>query len=978
MKKFTLLATIVVLTVISMGQNQFPAKQLSDVHPGAESPKMDSDQSSLTGTTMYQVFKNSKSKSADDYGNPPSWSNLLHFGGSGADHGYDIITDENGDIYACGSFSGMIQYDDNTWNSTGHWDGWVAKYDDDGALIWLKQIQASTNDFVEIFGVHIDQDGNILITGYHTGIIQLDGIQLNSIAEQSLFFARLDPEGNTLMAKNHGNNLYLETGTVIDTDEDNNIYIIGSTNGDINFSSSSVILKYDSSGTLLYSEYSQENYCDMKVIGQNIYFAGTVIDEGYIGGFYLDPVSYRDAYIAKANVDLEYLWVDMASHEESWGDSYAVGLDVDDQDNIYLTGYYRTNIGFGEYFLNEFWGSFVVKFNTDEQALWLINFSNYYDETKSITLGEGNDLFVFGTNRAKVFDKLTGNTQHEIFFLETLKNCTYNTNTNECIVIGMATEEIYMCAYSNSLNKQWVTQYPGNSARGYVINSRGDKYGNTYALNLATNTIDYFGTEVENGLFLSKQNSSGEVMWLKNFPDIYMDPQYGSFLEIDTVNEFVYCTGYFDEYFIIPGETTLVAGLEGSIFILKYDFEGNYQWSNQLDFDSYSLSVAPSVSGHIYIGGLFNETVTIGNKTLVSKGNDDCFIAKLNADGDFEWAQGIGGSTDPDYSCLIAVDENDNVYFASESTATEIYFENYQLTLNEGDGNIVFARFDENGNLLWATSKAGSPMSYGDWYCWPTGLETDADGNILMKGWHGDSTNFDDVLLRSLYNNYSKFIAKFNPEGNTIWAKSINETRYGYDYNQMSTDEAGNAYLGISLRDTIYFEDIYMYPCADRNDLLVAKYDVNGLLEWAKFIQGESDSYARISSVSALSNNYVLCSGYFGGLLQLEEESMNSDNFHGFMVSIGEGTGMPENDGVSNIPLIRVFPNPSDNLVNIKLPSSCNFAVSLKDNTGRSVVKKTSHSGDQHIMDVSTLPGGIYYLIIEAEESTEIIKLILE
>ncbi|MBU1369360.1 MAG: T9SS type A sorting domain-containing protein, partial [Bacteroidetes bacterium] len=821
-----------------------------------------------------------------------------------------------------------------------------------------------------------------LITGYHTGVIQLDGIQLNSISEQSLFFARLDPDGNTLMAKNHGNSAYLETGTVIDTDENNNIYIIGTTDGNISFLSTSLILKYDHEGNLLYSEYSQENYMDMKVKGQNIYFAGTVNEEGYIGDFFLDPVWHSDAFIAKANLDLEYNWVVMANHGETGGDSHAVAMDVDDQENIYITGENRVNIGFGEAILSPHNGSFVLRADENGEISWLSGFSEIYHSPKTLSIGGSNNLLVITRDNIITFYLLDGFMQNEIGIDQDFENCIFNTQTNEFINIGSDSQKVCMHAFDTNLNTQWNIQYEGDAASSYVINARGDKYGNTYSLNSTSNTIEYQGTEIENGLFFVKQNSAGEILWLHNFPDVFMMPEYGSFLEIDTVNGFVYIIGYFEESFIVPGIETLVAGEDGSIFILKYNFEGSFQWASQMDFDPWGLSLATSATGNLFISGSFDGTVTIGDETLTSLGETDFFISRINSDGTFSWATGVGGAHDIDYFCTIAANDVDEVYFAGEILSSEVFFENYQLTLNQGDGNIVFAKFDGNGNLQWATSKAGSLKyeGWGDDYCWPTGLETDTDGNVFMKGWHGDSTYFDNVMLRSPYYALSKFIAKFNPEGNTIWAKSINETRVGMDYNQMSTDEAGNAYVGISVRDTIYFEDIYMYPCSESNDLLVAKYNPDGMLEWAKFIQGQRTfGYApSITSVSALSNDYVLCTGYFTGMLEFGEESLNADNYHGFMVSIGQITGILENDGVKNIPLIRVYPNPSDNLVNIILPSYCKFDVSLKDNTGRTVVEKTSNIGDQHLMDVSTLPGGIYYLIIEAEDSTEIIKLILE
>ena len=138
------------------------------------------------------------------------------------------------------------------------------------------------------------------------------------------------------------------------------------------------------------------------------------------------------------------------------------------------------------------------------------------------------------------------------------------------------------------------------------------------------------------------------------------------------------------------------------------------------------------------------------------------------------------GGEDTEYIGLVSCDGNDNIYFTGEFYSENVSFNNAQTTMEEGDGNIILAKLSPDGLVQWVTSKAGSTIPlYGDYYSWPTGIKTNAQGYTYIKGWHGDSTYFDDIMLRSPYNNFSYFIAKFDPNGNTIWANSITEHQYG-------------------------------------------------------------------------------------------------------------------------------------------------------------------------------------------------------
>ena len=78
-----------------------------------------------------------------------------------------------------------------------------------------------------------------------------------------------------------------------------------------------------------------------------------------------------------------------------------------------------------------------------------------------------------------------------------------------------------------------------------------------------------------------------------------------------------------------------------------------------------SSSIAVDSSGNIYTTGYFQGTVDfdpgVGTTNLISTGDYDVFVSKLDSTGALLWAKSFGG-TSADLSSSIAVDNSGNIY----------------------------------------------------------------------------------------------------------------------------------------------------------------------------------------------------------------------------------------------------------------------------------------------------------------------------
>lgn len=975
MKKITIVVVVLFYGVVIFAQNQSVINSILEKkqYKTILTEQIQNPDFELVSSPINQEFVKS---AMDDYGNSPAWTSISQFGGSGAGYGRGIVVDNMGNIYVCGTFSGTIKIGNETWKSVGYRDAFIAKFTNAGTYEWLETLTASEGEVATAFGINFDQDGNILITGYHTGSISLKDRVINSKSELNLFFAKFSIQGDLLMAQNHGNAGFYEIGLVIDTDQNNNIYILGSSDGNVSFRNKTVILKYDSGGNELWSYYHDQNFCDMKIQGQSINFVGTVDSPDYIGDFYVAPLIYNDIFIAKSNLDLSFEWVKLATHgENTSGDCYATSLFVDYQGNIVITGNFRGNIFFDGYFLYGY-SNFVSKFNSLGNCAWLTVFDDQNANTSKDIFCNNNYVIVCSSLTLAIYSLNFGT-----FYNEKLSDGSFYGiygNEENVFTTGMLDEKIFISKINYQLVEDWNITLDSDAARSYLINQRSDQYGNLYSFNSTNNSIIFKNTEVNKGLFLTKQNSSGDMIWLKHFPNIVITPGYGGYLSCDTVNKFVYITGVFNEPLAIPGQTTLIPVEGGSIFLIKYSFDGDFQWALQEDFFSTDLCLSASNSGSLSVSGTFSGQINIGNTTLTSAGENDLFVAMYHPNGSSHWAKRIGGSGSPDYEGVIATDAFNNVYFAGEFTSENVTVENYIIPLFEGDGNIVFVKFDQSGNQLWAKPLAGSSIEYGDWNCWPTGIETDNEGNVYMKGWHGDSTFFDNIMIRSPYHDFSKFIAKFDQNGNTQWVKSITETHYGFDYNQMSVDNKGNIYIGLQVVDTLFFENFFIYPCNSRRDLLTAKYNTSGVLDWVKFCVGTQATNCWISSVTATDEDHVYSSGYFSNELNFSSTKITAGNNHGFVAAIGSSSGINNPEDYSSQHLFEIFPNPARDLVQIKIITKEIYTLLVIDNTGKTLIRVENRNTNNATIDLTSFVSDIYYVVLETKTGTEIRKLVVE
>ena len=453
----------------------------------------------------------------------------------------------------------------------------------------------------------------LVIISLITGVLPIQGKSLAS---------PLYASGDFLLAKSMGGTNY-DRGNAIAIDSSGNVYITGEFSGTVDFD--------PGAGTF------------------NLISAG----------------SNDDIFVSKLDSNCNFVW---AKRMGGWSDDEGYSIAVDSSGNVYTTGVHEGNNadfdpGAGTYILNGAGGAdiFVSKLDSNGDFVWAKSMGGGNgDKGNAIVVDSSRNVYTTGYFRNTAdFDPGTG-----IFNLTT----PGNTSDPDIFVSKLDSNGDFVWAKSMGGSGN----YYGDSDEGCSI--AVDSNSNIYSTGFFVGTADFdpstgiFNLISEEGLdiFVSKLNSNGEFIWAKSMGGAGSYDE-GRDIALDSHRN-VYTTGYFratGDFDPGVGTFNLASAGLGDIFVSKLDTNGNFVWARNMggtDGDE-GKSLAVDSSGTVYTTGYFNGTADFdpgaGSFNLTSAG---IFVSKLDSNGDFIGAKGMGGISYYDVGYSIILDSSDNVY----------------------------------------------------------------------------------------------------------------------------------------------------------------------------------------------------------------------------------------------------------------------------------------------------------------------------
>ncbi len=437
---------------------------------------------------------------------------------------YGICLDSSENLYSCGYFMGTVNFN-NYWggasitkSSTGVFDAYIAKYDNNGDLLKVLPLGA-TGGQGQAICVKTDYNKNVIVSGYYTDSLDFDPgpayYFMHSKGSANIFLEKLDSAGNFLWAKTYkARSMYEGTNMVID--KMGNIYYTGHLDTTIDFNPGG-------SGGFVYS--------------------GGVVNN----------------FILKLDKDGNFLWVDTTQCSAS---NFANCIAIDKNGNLLLTGDFGGTIDFdpgpGIYNLSDTNGSlFVEKLDSNGHFIWAENMGTASGVSgTAIDVDETGNIAVAGyLHLAGDFDPGPG-------------------------TLSFPGEGMFTLKLDSSGHLIWGKFY-ADPPSGFLAEPTGiihDKMNAVYRVGMYANPgLDFDpGTVYYNppylgvsyGFFVDKLDSNGNFQWARGMGNAYTNN-----IVVDKNNSLYFCGTFTHQTRFNPEYDSLIHGFvpDNNGFIEKFD-----------------------------------------------------------------------------------------------------------------------------------------------------------------------------------------------------------------------------------------------------------------------------------------------------------------------------------------------------------------------------------------------------------------------
>ncbi|MBG44108.1 MAG: hypothetical protein CL530_09075 [Aequorivita sp.] len=367
----------------------------------------------------------------------------------------------------------------------------------------------------------------------------------------------------------------------------------------------------------------------------------------------------------------------------------------------------------------------------------------------------------------------------------------------------------------------------------------------------------------------------------------------------------VYAAGIYSGTITVGSTTVTWAGGNADGFLAKYDNDGNPIWVKSFGgaADDVAIDVAVDANDNLYITGYFQGAGALAFDADPGPGvylleqlapflSRDCFIIKLDSNGDFVWAKQVSNpaAVANEDSKSIEVDSAGNVYiggsfnyadFNPDPVAEEII-----LSTNGGastDGFLL--KLDTDGNFVWVKTFASTGIVQ------VVDMEFDTNEDLLLTGRFRNTVDLDPNAGTAPFTsngNDDMFMAKLSADGDFIWGNSFGGS--GNDFASTIKNLPSGIYLGGEFIGTVDLDPsagVNTFVSLGFSDAFLSKFDTDGNYNYSYVLGGDSTNFENFYDIKEGFNGNLYATGQFSGTTDFDNSAAeelttsngNSDNF---------------------------------------------------------------------------------------------------
>ncbi|MAP55327.1 T9SS type A sorting domain-containing protein [Altibacter sp.] len=255
---------------------------------------------------------------------------------------------------------------------------------------------------------------------------------------------------------------------------------------------------------------------------------------------------------------------------------------------------------------------------------------------------------------------------------------------------------------------------------GYIVGAGSDSNISGDKTENSRGGLDYW---------ILKLDNTGAISWQKTYGGDM--PDFDTYV-IETSDGGYFVGGYSDSG--VNGDKTDPSNGQRDYWALKLNSTGAIVWQNSIGGSMVERpqAVLQTADGGYLLGGFSNSPVS-GDKTEPSQGGNDYWIVKLDASGNIQWQNTIGGNDSDVFRDITAT--ADGGYILAGYSKSNISGDKTEDS--QGDFDYWILKINSTGTILWQNTIGGSGIDY------PRDVKELQDGNIMVAGWSNSNISGD-------------------------------------------------------------------------------------------------------------------------------------------------------------------------------------------------------------------------------------------
>jgi hypothetical protein len=401
-----------------------------------------------------------------------------------------------------------------------------------------------------------------------------------------------------------------------------------------------------------------------------------------------------------------------------------------------------------------------------------------------------------------------------------------------------------------------------------------DGLGNTYVAGVFSGTAVFKSEITPQGgatanAFVGKMSRTADWLWAANIP-----ASANGFTAIKAIgtdaDRNVYVAGQFSGTNTFGG-TELISNNDTNLFVAKLgSFGTNWLWAKSVGGAGPDSANALSMVGNqVFVAGSFSGTANFTVSNLVSAGGSDVFVASLDSEGNWLWAN-RGGGTSNCFAHTLAMDASTNLYVAGHYSGNATFGELTTLT-NAGGTDLFVAKLTPTG--AWVQARRGGGVNHD------TATALTRDGNqFYLVGQFGGTANFDGTVNNlNVGSTTNTFVLRLNTE-----AFYLDYTQGGAGTARAVTvDSLGRVYVAGDFPFTTTFGTNSLFSSGN-SDVFIAQL-VSGDWTWAQKIGSAGTETA--GAITAAADNSIVVSGTYQGTIQIGYVALSTPNVRDIFIA---------------------------------------------------------------------------------------------